>query len=297
MQFINLLSKNNAKIARRYRRIELTDEYVLVASDKDLAGQTMIRYLSDKVGFELEKGRADSDGPLTCNRYKNVNLHVVSTDLLHQEDLDKAYPQALAFIFLSKHKSDSKIPTLTCHCTGNFSGNPYGGNPREIGTSFPSLQKKYLQALTATRDRVPEYEIIIEATHHGPTSLAKPVLFVELGSSERHWSDRNAASVICDVLLGVLEHGFVPCKKVGIALGGTHYPTKFNRLLLGSEFGLAAIASKHNLPAVDRQMLDQMLFKSIEKVTNIVVDSKGLGGDRERIMGMAEDTGLEITKV
>ncbi len=266
-----------------------------MASGQDLAGRTMVRCLRDRMGFEAS--RRDGESTFLSARYQRVKLHVTPDDLLHQERLDDAYPQAAAYIFLSKHKSDSKIPTLTCHCTGNFADNPYGGNPREIAISYPSLQKRYLQALVAAKDRVPRYDITIEASHHGPTSLKKPILFVELGSSESEWSDENAASAICNVLLSVLDEGFDRCDNVGIALGGTHYPTKFNKLLLESELGLAAVASKHNLEAIDPEMLDQMISRSVEPVTKVIVDSKGLGNQKERMMKMANKTGLEIVKV
>lgn len=247
----------------------------------------MTDYLADSAGF------VDGSSP----RHKNVQLYVAPGSLLTLESLDELYPDTCSFIFLSKHKSDSQIPTLTCHCTGNFADNPYGGNPREVAVSYPSLQKEYLKAITAARKRVPAYDVVIEASHHGPTSLKKPVLFVELGSSEKQWGDRNAAEVMCDTLLGLLDRGIERCKRVGIALGGTHYPSKFNKLLLDSEFGLAAVAPKHNLEAMDEQLLEQMIEKSVEKVTHIVVDSKGLGSQKDRIMKMAEKTGLEIYKL
>jgi len=248
----------------------------------------MTDYLKDRAGF-ASNGRSP--------HHKSVLLYVTSSSLLTLENLDAAYPDASSFIFLSKHVSNSQIPTLTCHCTGNFGDNPYGGNPDEIAISYPSLQKAYLKAVTAVKQKVEGYDVIIEATHHGPTSLKKPVLFVELGSSEKQWSDRNAAGLICETLLTILDGGIDRCKKIGVALGGMHYPSKFNRLLLESEFGLAAIASKHNLESIDSQILDQMIKKSVEEVTHIVVDSKGLGSQKERIMKMAESTGLEIYKV
>lgn len=266
-----------------------------MASGRDLAGRTMVRCLQDRMGFEASSH--DAEGKFTSIRYPHIRLHVTSDDLLHQEHLDDAYPQALAYIFLSKHKSDSKIPTLTCHCTGNFADNPYGGNPREVALSYPSLQKRYLQALVAEKDKVPRYDITIEASHHGPTSLKKPVLFAELGSSESEWSDENAAYTICNALLALLDKGFDRCGNVGIALGGTHYPTKFNKLLLESDFALAAVASKHNLEAIDPDMLEQMISKSIEPVTKIFIDSKGLGNQKERVINMADKTGLEIVKL
>lgn len=247
----------------------------------------MIDYLKNHEGF------TDGRSP----QHEGVLLHVADGSLLTLESLDDLYPNAGSFIFLSKHRSDSQIPTLTCHCTGNFADNPYGGNPREMAIAYPSLQKAYLKAITAAKSRVPAYDIVIEATHHGPTSLKKPVLFVELGSSEKQWADSNAAGVMCDTLLGLLDSNIERCEKVGVALGGTHYPTKFNKLLLESVFGLAAVASKHNLEAIDEQLLGQMMEKSVEKVTHIVLDGKGLGSQKDRIMKMAEETGLEILKL
>jgi D-aminoacyl-tRNA deacylase len=278
----------------------LNDQCVLVTSGHDLAGTTMSRYLIRSAEFvTVTKRRNTHSESYRSLRHKNIQLHIFFGDLLTLENIDNLYPCADVFIFLSKHKSHSSIPTLTCHFTGNFSAdNSYGGNPRQIAISYPSLQKAYLKAITAAaRKKVSEYEVIIEATHHGPTSLNKPVLFVELGSSEKQWADENAAAVICDTLLDILHKGFEHCQNVGIALGGTHYPKKFNKLLLESKFGLAAVASKHNLEAIDDAMLKQMVEKSVEKVTHIVLDSKGLGREKDRILKIVEKTPLELYKV
>jgi D-aminoacyl-tRNA deacylase len=275
----------------------LNNYYVLVASDQDLAGMTMTNYLLSSGEFASE-GKRNAGESYRSPRHNNIELHISSGSLLSLENLDDLYPDAGVFIFLSKHKSDSGIPTLTCHCTGNFAeDNAYGGRPRELAISYPSLQKGYLKAITAAWQKVPQYDITIEATHHGPTSLNKPVLFVELGSSEKQWIDNNAAAVICDTLLEMLDKDIDCCDKVGIALGGTHYPTKFNKVLLESKFGLAAVASKHNLQAVDEKILDQMAEKSIEEVTYIILDSKGLGSQKDRIMKIAKKTHLELYEV
>lgn len=262
-------------------------DYILVASSTDLAGATLAGRLKE-MGFAL-------DGRLFASPdYPGVALHVTADSLLTLENLDDDFPNAMAFVFLSKHRSDSGIPTLTCHCTGNFSDAPFGGNPKEIAVAYPALQKAYLRAITAAG--VSGYDVVIEATHHGPTSLKKPVLFVELGSSEKQWADANAAGAMCRCVLAAIK-GLEPCKKVGIAIGGTHYPTKFNKLLLESEFGLAAVASKHSLASIDKDMMGQMIEKSAEKVTHVVLDSKGLGSHKDRIIRLAENTGLEILKV
>ena len=269
--------------------------FTLVASKQDSASMTMANYLIHNKDFSVHDRNNSEE--YTSAVYKKIKLHISHENLLYIEELDTKYPHSKAFIFLSKHRSESKIPTLTCHCTGNYADNPYGGNSRELAISYPCLQKRYLKEINNSKPALLYYEIVIEASHHGPTSLKKPVLFVEIGSTERQWIDRNAASIVCNCLLRVLVNGLGQCEKVAICLGGTHYPSKFNTLLLESEFGLAAVAPKHNLESIDKDMLNQMIAKSIERVTHIIVDWKGLGKEKNRIMGLVEDTGLEVLRV
>jgi D-aminoacyl-tRNA deacylase len=260
----------------------------------------MVEYLKNNKGFFT----IDNDNEsviLQSKEYKNVKLIVCNKSLLLLEDLDKISiwksSDIQSYIFLSKHASKSGIPTLTCHFAGNYADNPYGGNSREIALSYPHLQKQYLSHITDVKSAIPDYDIVIESTHHGPTSLKRPVLFVEIGSTEKQWKDTNAASIVCDCILNVIEDDSKLCRKVGVGLGGTHYPIKFNKLLLNSEFCLAAVATKYDLRSIDEDMLRQMILKSIEKVTHVIVDWKGLGKEKDRIMRLVADTGLDVVKV
>ncbi|HYY67419.1 MAG TPA: D-aminoacyl-tRNA deacylase [Nitrososphaeraceae archaeon] len=291
--------------------------FTLVASKKDPASSAMAEYLIDRISFstsgqDLNFHNLDSsDGKASVTKdyskdifdlyvYKNIKLHFSHNRLLlYLDDLDTIYPDCLAFIFLSRHSSESRIPTLTCHFTGNFDANRFGGNPRELGMCYPYLQKQYMKEISANRLLVPHYEIVIEATHHGPTSLKKPSLFVEIGSTEKQWADKSAASVVCDSLMSVLYkiNANSRCKDVGIALGGTHYPAKFNQLLLNSGFGLAAVAARHNLCSVDESMINQMISKSIQKVEYAIVDRKGLGKEKIRILELIEKKDLELLEL
>lgn len=263
---------------------------------------TMVDYLRNNKGFSITDSY-NGTFILQSAGYKNVKLFVSDKSLLYLEDLDEipfwnSKDMLSSYIFLSKHMSESRIPTLTCHCTGNYADNSYGGNPRQIAISYPYLQKQYLMQITCAKPSIPGYDIVIEATHHGPTTLKKPVLFVEIGSTESQWIDRNAASFVCNCLLNIIGNDLRKCcEKVGIGLGGTHYPIKFNKLLLESEFGLAAVATKYDLESIDENMLKQMIVKCIEEVNYIVVDWKGLGKERKRIMKLVEDTGLDVLKV
>ena len=285
--------------------------YTLVASKQDPASNVMAEYLINQVGFsKYNRNYAQNSIRLNSDeddfseyRYgNNITLHLShNSSLLYLEELDENYPDSEAFIFLSRHSSESGIPTLTCHFTGNFSAsNPYGGNPKELGICFPSLQKEYIKEINMVRSQVPDYEITIEATHHGPTSLKKPTLFIEIGSTAKQWVDKHAASIVCDSLISLLtrkKNNNTNCKSVGIALGGTHYPTKFNQLLLESDFGLAAVAAKHNLTTIDESMMQQMISKSVEKVTHVIVDRKGLGKEKHRIMQLVDEKDLQLLEV
>jgi D-aminoacyl-tRNA deacylase len=293
--------------------------YTLVTSKKDPASSLMAEYLVNEIGFirnenitsgnqysnyrnihEIRHPKEDFTS-YDLYTFENMELYVShGKSLLHLDNLDEIFPDSNAFIFLSRHSSKSGIPTLTCHFTGNLSdNNQYGGRPRELGVCHPSLQKQFIKDITYRQLSVPDYEITIEATHHGPTSLKKPLLFIEIGSTEKQWADRQAASFVCDILISILtgKTSETRCRTVGIGLGGTHYPRKFNKVLLETEFGLATVVPRRNLNWIDESMIDQMLSKSFEKVTHGIVDRKGLGRERNRILELIHKKDLELLEV
>ncbi len=162
--------------------------FVLVASSKNVASMTMASALIKNHGFE-STGISFGSSPLYQSG--SVIMATMDSDIIHPPDLD-AYFRPQAYIFLSTHRSESGIPSLTVHTTGNFTDKEVlGARPREVGAIDPDLQKNYFIALNERRSRLDGYEITIEATHHGPTSLRRPVLFVELGSSENQWRDEH----------------------------------------------------------------------------------------------------------
>jgi D-aminoacyl-tRNA deacylase len=87
------------------------------------------------------------------------------------------------------------------------------------------------------------------------------------------------------------------CEKVAVGLGGNHYPTKFNKILLESEYGLGSIAAKHDLPYLDNSIIVQMIERNIEKVTCVIIDAKGLGKAKSRILSALDEVGIDIVKI
>ncbi len=265
---------------------------VLVSSARDPASMNLAREMIENQGFASTRiafrGRAV---------YQKDSLLLVTIDeeIIRPPNLDDYFnPQA--YIFLSKHRAQSGVPSLTAHTTGNFGEAELGGNPREIARVNPDLLKNYLISLAKNGEAVTGYQVTAEATHHGPTSLNKPVLFVELGSEEKNWSDRDAAKAVDSALLQSLREAR-SWDKVAVGFGGTHYPEKFNKLLLEDEFAFAAIVPKYALQEFDSVLFGQILQKSTKLPRYALLDWKGLGPEKDKIVGLVGQYGLEAVRV
>jgi D-aminoacyl-tRNA deacylase len=272
---------------------ESSSTVVLVTSRKDQASTTIAKGLVDNHGFESTKIMLMGNPVFQRG---SLLLATIDTEIISPPDLD-TYFNPQAYVFLSRHRAESGIPSLTVHTTGNFTDQEYlGGRPREIGWINPDLQKNYMIALDKRRDQLEGYQITIEATHHGPTSLRKPVLFVELGSNEDNWGDARAGKVIGDALMETLAERKV-WEKVAIAFGGTHYPEKLNKLLIDSDIALSAVVAKYYLEGVDEAMFGQLIQKTTKFPRYAAMDWKGMGKHKDRIMELVNRFALEVIKV
>ena len=185
---------------------------LLVAFKNDAAGHNMAKHISQNM---------EKDGDMY--RGKNFDLIEIDTPAISADWLDEQYDYD-GFVFLSKHAAESGTLALTCHSTGNFNEAKFGGNAKELAIPYPNLQKKYLKTLWENRESFSDFEITIEATHHGPTHLKKPSIFVEIGTTDLQWNDEKLCSSVAQLVLETLEkpsdsHPFAIC------FGGTHYST------------------------------------------------------------------------
>ena len=187
-------------------------------------------------------------------------------------------------LFLSRHASERPRPVLTVHVTGNYGSADYGGEPGTLTPAAPDLMHALMSRLVI---HAPEgYEVMYEATHHGPTEIPLPSCFIELGSTEREWNDRNAARAVAQTVLDALimdTSQVIPMA----GFGGTHYAqrqTEITKLTRGG-FG-------HIMPTRDIPHLTDALFQDIISSSGAVaiyIDGKSMSGKEERmITGLAE---------
>jgi len=198
-------------------------------------------------------------------------------------------------VVASRHKSESQTPTLTCHPTGNFGGAELGGEARRLQLTDANYLRESLTLLRRKQaEYVLPYEVSREVTHHGPTDLPFPLLYVEVGSSERQWGDLKACQAAAEVILDLMFNG-VEQKKSAIGFGGPHYAPNFNDVT--GEYAVGHIMPKYAAEHMSAGMVSQMIEKTTPKPEAAVVDWKGLRGiEKERLSGILEELDLPLVK-
>jgi D-aminoacyl-tRNA deacylase len=267
---------------------------VIVCSLNDHAGTNIRERLIEK--FPFRETDTFFDGSPIYSMSEDIRLVSSRKDIIFVDDFDGSFKN-VRYVFISKHRAESGIPSLTAHFTGNFGPATFGGNPKEIAMYSPALLKNYMIALSNNRARIPEsYGITLEATHHGPTSLGSPVLFVELGSTESQWVDTDKAGIVAESVMTAInsEATYTKC---AVGIGGTHYSQKLTKLEIESGFAVGPIVPKHSLEFLDHDLLDQILQKSDTEIKIALVDQKGLGKFKQPVMKALDEFPLEKVSI
>ena len=256
---------------------------LLVAYQDDPAGHNMAKYLSKEMTLEGDVFRG-----------KYYDLLIIPTPAISADWLEEKYDYD-GFIFLSKHAAESGVLALTCHSTGNFSDAKFGGNNKQVAIPHPDFQKSYLQTLKKNQEQFPEFQITIEATHHGPTALNKPCIFVEIGTTEKQWTDVSLCNSVAKLVHQVLS-GEIPKNPVAICFGGTHYPSKFTKQLLEGKYALGTVTPKHALDDLNEELFSHIMSQnSMAKFA--LLDWGGLGPNKQKVLDFLEQTKLEVIKL
>jgi D-aminoacyl-tRNA deacylase len=257
---------------------------LLIAYESDPAGFNMATFLSNQM-------EQRDDGVFHGT---NFDLVIIPTPVISADWLEEKYRYD-GYVFLSKHAAESGVLALTCHSTGNFGDAMFGGLARQVAMPYPYRQKSYMKRLWEQRDLFSKFDITIEATHHGPTALNKPTLFVEIGTTEREWTDTKLCENVAKIILKEMSE---PPNKhdIAICFGGTHYPRKFNKELLEGNLALGTVIPKHSLDNLDSHLFDHVLERNIE-AKFALVDWSGLGKSKQKIVDMINTSDLEMIKI
>lgn len=256
--------------------------YSIVYFHGDQAGAGASRYLVEVLRAKPGK----CPGSPECYVSEEAVIAGFNVDVVNMEFLDESPdPAAEAVIVLSRHKAESGRKTLSVHHTGNPTGRAWGGEPYKLSTSYPALSKALLTsyAKTALEHNLEEYSVTLEATHHGPTKPSKPIVFIEIGSTEKEWADERARIAMALAVAETISRRIPECSPA-TGIGGTHYPEKFTKIQLETETCLGHIISKHQ---IDEGVPDHVIKQAIEKTypqkaQKIIAEKKSLKSEQRK---------------
>ncbi|MEM3396951.1 MAG: D-aminoacyl-tRNA deacylase [Thermoplasmata archaeon] len=243
--------------------------FLLVASEPDRASMTIRDAVLSLVDWEVLGEQFDGN-PV----WKHKHLFLVTMKNLHiyAEQFDIAVRNSgLEFekiIVLSRHKSETGIPTLTVHPIGNFSKAEFGGRDFDFAPAAPELMGNALRKLFLLGAGM-DYKISLEVTHHGPF-VETPIMFIEIGSNEERWRDQKAAEVIARTVLALEETKY----PVIVGFGGGHYAPRFTEMVHGKKLNFAHMVPEYAIPTLTTETLERVLSKP--KPDYVYIHEKGL---------------------
>lgn len=247
-------------------------EIAIIVSDKDIAGLTIKEQLKKLPN--------------------NIAIHSVKKDSINCENIDKEIT-ADVFVFATRHASSSKIPSLTVHAPGNIGPAKYGGKENTLCVAAEPYIKRCFQILK--EKNISGFEVIQEATHHGPY-LEKPCFFIELGSDENGWKNKDGGKAIAETIAECFSSPKLKYK-TAIGIGGMHHSPGFAKIMMEDEYAISHVCAKYNLQHLDENILNQMINKSMQPAEKIFLDWKGLGEHKEKIKLLAVKSGISWEKV
>lgn len=246
--------------------------FAVVVSRADRASEHIGERLLDVADWTAREDpdRPDAEGGGSYYRYENVELRVFEELHIHLDRVTEAFserPDRLAFA--SRHAGDTG-PLLTAHHTGNFGPAEFGGTSGLLAEAAPQTHKRFIRAFE--RHAPDDYEVAMESTHHGPSEVGCPSLFVELGSDDEQWDDPEGAEAVARAILDCRTpespaNGDATAGKRLVGFGGGHYAPTFERVVRETDWAVGHLAADWCLddmghPREHRDVVEQAFERS-----------------------------------
>ncbi|MCK9292514.1 MAG: D-aminoacyl-tRNA deacylase [archaeon] len=256
---------------------------LIISSKEDKASINLKKRLFENYSLEQKEDFYF----LKSNGINNIYFKEIEKQHIYSSE-EEMIPKSLQIdqiIVLSKHStlSEIKTKTITAHSIGNWGKAELGGKDKTLVKTDPILIRELLFNLKKNKPtKIKEYEVKQEATHHGPY-LDISTMFVEIGSSDPDWENKDVANYIIQILINILiNYNREDIKKTrnwveAIGIGGNHYCTKFNKKTFKNSnlFCFGHIIPSYALKDVNNN--PEILEEAKEKSnSNIIIYNKDL---------------------
>jgi len=279
----------------------------IVVSRADSASEHVCEHLLELADWRRRVDDAHPDAEGGGEVFRTDGFELRTFEEIHIDLAAAAAPfdDPDLLVFASRHAGDTG-PLLTAHFTGNFGPAKFGGADNAVATACPNALSAVVDALDERAP--PAYDVGVEATHHGPTEVGVPSMFVELGSDEDQWRDPEGARAVAEAILeldGVAPHAErrpgdgdspavtdCPIRRHVVGVGGGHYAPRFERIVRETGWHVGHVAADWALnamgdPAEHRDVLDAA-FERSEADLALVDDADG---EHEAVVDAIEELG------
>lgn len=217
----------------------------IVVSQADTASAHIGKQLREICDWDTRRDQTqpEAEGGGTVYYTDSFEMRMFDEWHLELENVAERFDDPDLIVFPSRHSGETG-KLLTAHHTGNFGPAEYGGMPQSFAKAAPHATKQILHELESV---APEgYDVGMECTHHGPTTVGAPSLFVEVGSDTSQWEDPAAAKAVAKAILQ-LEGVSPQSERQVVGIGGGHYAPRFTRIVKETDWAVGHIAANWSL--------------------------------------------------
>jgi D-aminoacyl-tRNA deacylase len=226
-----------------------------------------------------------------------INEHHLDVDDIDKRAMTElGLPPPSTVIYLSRHRSESGLRTLTVHPIGCYGKADFGGKDGTLVLSSPGPMTLALRLVyERTLARGLEFKVSFETTHHGPY-LETPTFYIEIGSEEKAWAEVPPAEVLASVVLDVIKAGSGDKDPIAIGVGGGHYTPRFTDLARKKRISFGHMVPGYALEKASEESLAQA-FKKTPGARFVYFHRKALkGAEYDCLKAFFESLGLETVR-
>ncbi|CCQ34363.1 D-tyrosyl-tRNA deacylase protein [Halorhabdus tiamatea SARL4B] len=271
----------------------------VVVSTADRASEHIFEQLLDVTDWTTsrDESRSPGEGGGDVYRIDGVEMRVFEEWHLELDGVAAAFDDPDLVVFASRHSGETG-PLLTAHHTGNVGPAEYGGADRDLARAAPNAHSQVLEALA---EHAPEnYEIGMECTHHGPTDVGVPSMFVEVGSGPDQWDDPDAARAVARAILDLRgvevdapqEDSDDSARRHLVGFDGNHYVPRFERIVRETDWVVGHIAADWGLDELGDPLDNEDVLRAAFEESR--AEYALIDGDRPRLERAIDELGYEI---